>query len=218
MVPNRSWWGVHAPVAPRGMRCGFSKGDRWPSARLGRPGFLLGSAGTDSWACPRRALPNAMALVAVARTVRRETFFVMLASLPCGRIVTLLLEVLTRLLAVRRRYLKKGGFLFVDDDFKPEGWRGLTGGGWEPGAEAMKRVLQGIESHPAGVCLGRSGLQGHRRRQRSQQAAHGDRQLLVSAADRGFPVTPSSWAPSSTTPTCRSSGNGPAADCVPSIR
>jgi hypothetical protein len=39
-----------------------------------------------------------------------------------------------------RAYLQKGGFLFVDD-FKPEGWRGLPGGGWEPFADAMKRVL-----------------------------------------------------------------------------
>jgi len=39
-----------------------------------------------------------------------------------------------------RAYLKKGGFLIVDD-FKPEGWRGLPGGGWEPFAAAMHRVL-----------------------------------------------------------------------------
>jgi len=39
-----------------------------------------------------------------------------------------------------RTYLKKGGFLIVDD-FKPEGWRGLPGGGWEPFAAAMRRVL-----------------------------------------------------------------------------
>ena len=39
-----------------------------------------------------------------------------------------------------RAYLLKGGFLIVDD-FKPEGWRGLPGGGWEPFAAAMKRVL-----------------------------------------------------------------------------
>ena len=30
-----------------------------------------------------------------------------------------------------RLYLVKGGFLIVDD-FKPEGWRGVPGGGWEP--------------------------------------------------------------------------------------
>ena len=39
-----------------------------------------------------------------------------------------------------RAYLEKGGFLIVDD-FKPEGWRGLPGGGWEPFAAAMRRVL-----------------------------------------------------------------------------
>jgi hypothetical protein len=39
-----------------------------------------------------------------------------------------------------RAYLQKGGFLFVDD-FKPPGWRGLPGGGWEPFAETMQRVL-----------------------------------------------------------------------------
>jgi uncharacterized protein DUF4159 len=39
-----------------------------------------------------------------------------------------------------RAYLKKGGFLIVDD-FKVEGWRGITGGGWEPFAENVRRVL-----------------------------------------------------------------------------
>ena len=39
-----------------------------------------------------------------------------------------------------RDYLHKGGFLIVDD-FKPEGWRGLPGGGWEPFARAMHQVL-----------------------------------------------------------------------------
>jgi hypothetical protein len=39
-----------------------------------------------------------------------------------------------------RTYLHKGGFLIVDD-FKPEGWRGVPGGGWEPFASAMRRVL-----------------------------------------------------------------------------
>lgn len=39
-----------------------------------------------------------------------------------------------------RAYLEKGGFLIVDD-FKPEGWRGAPGGGWEPFAAAMHRVL-----------------------------------------------------------------------------
>jgi len=37
-------------------------------------------------------------------------------------------------------YLKKGGFLIVDD-FKPEGWRGMPGGGWEPFAAAMRWVV-----------------------------------------------------------------------------
>ncbi len=39
-----------------------------------------------------------------------------------------------------RTYLQKGGFLIIDD-FKPENWRGLPGGGWEPFATVMKRVL-----------------------------------------------------------------------------
>ena len=39
-----------------------------------------------------------------------------------------------------RAYLEKGGLLIVDD-FKPENWRGLPGGGWEPFAAAMRRVL-----------------------------------------------------------------------------
>jgi hypothetical protein len=39
-----------------------------------------------------------------------------------------------------RAYLAKGGFLIVDD-FKPPGWRGVPGGGWEPFAAAMRRVL-----------------------------------------------------------------------------
>jgi hypothetical protein len=43
-----------------------------------------------------------------------------------------------------RAYLRKGGFLFVDD-FKPYGWRGLPGGGWEPFADAMQRVLPGVQ-------------------------------------------------------------------------
>src|SRR5262252_5435715 len=42
-----------------------------------------------------------------------------------------------------RAYLQKGGFLFVDD-FKPLGWRG-PGGGWEPFAEIMRRVLPGVQ-------------------------------------------------------------------------
>ena len=43
-----------------------------------------------------------------------------------------------------RAYLQKGGFLFVDD-FKPPGWRGLYGGGWEPFAEIMRRVLPDVQ-------------------------------------------------------------------------
>jgi len=43
-----------------------------------------------------------------------------------------------------RAYLQKGGFLFVDD-FKPPGWRGLYGGGWEPFAETMRRVLPDVQ-------------------------------------------------------------------------
>jgi hypothetical protein len=39
-----------------------------------------------------------------------------------------------------RAYLQKGGFLIVDD-FKVEGWRGMRGGGWEPFATNVKRVL-----------------------------------------------------------------------------
>jgi len=42
-----------------------------------------------------------------------------------------------------RAYLQKGGFLFVDD-FKPEGWRG-PGGGWEPFADTMRKVLPGVQ-------------------------------------------------------------------------
>ena len=38
----------------------------------------------------------------------------------------------------------KGGFLIVDD-FKPEDWRGVPGGGWEPFAAAMRRVLPGVK-------------------------------------------------------------------------
>jgi hypothetical protein len=39
-----------------------------------------------------------------------------------------------------RNYLQKGGFLIIDD-FKPENWRNLYGGGWGPFAATMKRVL-----------------------------------------------------------------------------
>jgi hypothetical protein len=42
-----------------------------------------------------------------------------------------------------RAYLQKGGFLFIDD-FKPPGWRGIPGGGWEPFAETMRKVLPNV--------------------------------------------------------------------------
>jgi uncharacterized protein DUF4159 len=42
-----------------------------------------------------------------------------------------------------RDYLLKGGFLFIDD-FKPAGWRG-PGGGWEPFAKTMRRVLPDVQ-------------------------------------------------------------------------
>ena len=41
-----------------------------------------------------------------------------------------------------RSYLQKGGFLIVDD-FKPEGWRGLPGGGWEPFRANIARLFPG---------------------------------------------------------------------------
>ena len=43
-----------------------------------------------------------------------------------------------------RAYLPKGGFLFIDD-FKPTGWRGNAGGGWEPFEQTMRRVLPGVQ-------------------------------------------------------------------------
>jgi Domain of unknown function (DUF4159) len=42
--------------------------------------------------------------------------------------------------AALRAYILKGGFVIVDD-FKEPGWRGSSGGGWEPFADNMKRVL-----------------------------------------------------------------------------
>jgi hypothetical protein len=39
-----------------------------------------------------------------------------------------------------RTYLLKGGFLIVDD-FKVEGWRGLSGGGWSPFESNVKRMF-----------------------------------------------------------------------------
>ena len=42
--------------------------------------------------------------------------------------------------AALRTYILKGGFVIVDD-FKTPGWRGIPGGGWEPFADNMKRVL-----------------------------------------------------------------------------
>jgi hypothetical protein len=44
--------------------------------------------------------------------------------------------------AALRAYLQKGGFLIVDD-FKPEGWRGLPGGGWEPFRANVARLFPG---------------------------------------------------------------------------
>src|SRR5262249_35431012 len=55
--------------------------------------------------------------------------------------------------AARRAYILKGGFV-SGDDVKMPGWRGIRGGGWEPFAENMKRVLPGVQffemrpSHP----------------------------------------------------------------------
>lgn len=42
-----------------------------------------------------------------------------------------------------RAYLQKGGFLIVDD-FKPTGWRGAPGGGWEPFQQNIERLLPGV--------------------------------------------------------------------------
>jgi hypothetical protein len=39
-----------------------------------------------------------------------------------------------------RAYLQKGGFLIVDD-FKPDGWRGMPGGGWRPFEANIKRLF-----------------------------------------------------------------------------
>jgi hypothetical protein len=39
-----------------------------------------------------------------------------------------------------RSYLLKGGFLIVDD-FKPDGWRGLPNGGWEPFRQNVARLF-----------------------------------------------------------------------------
>jgi len=55
--------------------------------------------------------------------------------------------------AALRAYIAKGGFVIVDD-FKVFGWRGIDGGGWEPFAANMNRVLPGVQffdmdvSHP----------------------------------------------------------------------
>jgi len=45
--------------------------------------------------------------------------------------------------AALRAYIRKGGFVIVDD-FKTIGWRGNGTGGWEPFAENMQRVLPGV--------------------------------------------------------------------------
>jgi hypothetical protein len=50
-----------------------------------------------------------------------------------------------------RAYLQKGGFLIVDD-FKVEGWRGLSGGGWQPFENNVRRMFPGarfFEMDPA---------------------------------------------------------------------
>jgi hypothetical protein len=49
-----------------------------------------------------------------------------------------------------RAYLQKGGFLIVDD-FKPEGWRGIPGGGWQPFADNVQRVLPGARIFDLGL-------------------------------------------------------------------
>ena len=46
-----------------------------------------------------------------------------------------------------RNYIQKGGFVIVDD-FKMPGWRGLSGGGWEPFEANMKRVFPGVQFLP----------------------------------------------------------------------
>ena len=55
--------------------------------------------------------------------------------------------------AALRTYIKKGGFVIVDD-FKTIGWRGNGTGGWEPFERNMNRVFPGVKffdmdmSHP----------------------------------------------------------------------
>jgi hypothetical protein len=43
-----------------------------------------------------------------------------------------------------RTYMKKGGFVIVDD-FKVLGWRGTDTGGWQPFEDNMQRVLPGVQ-------------------------------------------------------------------------
>ena len=64
-----------------------------------------------------------------------------LARYPVAYIIEVGWSTLTdREAAALRAYILKGGFVIVDD-FKMPGWRGIEGGGWEPFAENMKRVL-----------------------------------------------------------------------------
>src|SRR5581483_8496393 len=52
IVPVKSWSGVNAVpvISPTGARCGFTNGDRLPTAVVGAPGVFVGSAGTDGGA------------------------------------------------------------------------------------------------------------------------------------------------------------------------
>ena len=52
--------------------------------------------------------------------------------------------------AALRDYIQKGGFVIVDD-FKPEGWRGLQGGGWEPFRANIARLRAGTEPKVGGA-------------------------------------------------------------------
>jgi hypothetical protein len=49
-----------------------------------------------------------------------------------------------------RTYLLKGGFLIVDD-FKPAGWRGLPGGGWDPFRVNVERLFPGAQLYDMDV-------------------------------------------------------------------
>ena len=98
--------------------------------------------------------------------------------------------------AALRAYILKGGFVIVDD-FKTPGWRGIEGGGWEPFAENMKRVLpearfvemqathpifhaffeiNALDNFPQAYNSGQPIFR-RLRRQRPEQASAGDREL-----------------------------------------